>query len=85
VIIDAADAAALGQMADGVLFIVRPGVVDIGSAAFAKDLLKKSGQNVLGQVVNAVDPRHEKHSYYFNDEYYSQDSLSQVQVAGMVD
>jgi polysaccharide biosynthesis transport protein len=82
----AADAAALGQMADGVLFVVRPGVVDIGSAAFAKDLLKKSGQNVLGQVVNAVDPRNENHSYYyFNDEYYSQESLSQVQVAGMVD
>ncbi|AFZ00170.1 GumC family protein [Calothrix sp. PCC 6303] len=82
----AADAAALGQMADGVLFVVRPGVADIGSAGFAKDLLKKSGQNVLGQVVNAVDPRNENHSYYyFNDEYYSQDSLSQVQVAGIVD
>jgi polysaccharide biosynthesis transport protein len=82
----AADAAALGQMADGVLFVVRPGVADIGSAAFAKDLLKKSGQNVLGQVVNAVDPRNENHSYYyFNDEYYSQDSLNQVPVAGVVD
>jgi len=66
----AADAATLGQMADGVLFVVRPGVVNSVNAAFAKELLEKSGQNVLGQVVNAVIPKNEAYSYY----YFSEDA-----------
>ncbi|MDF5706276.1 MAG: polysaccharide biosynthesis tyrosine autokinase [Nostoc sp. S4] len=64
----AADAATLGQMADGVLFVVRPGVVDSVSATIAKELLEKSGQNVLGQVVNGVVPQHERYSYYYSNE-----------------
>ncbi|MBW4633783.1 MAG: polysaccharide biosynthesis tyrosine autokinase [Iphinoe sp. HA4291-MV1] len=71
----AADAATLGQMADGVLLVVRPGVVDSVNAAFAKELLEKSGQNVLGQVVNAVLPKNLSLShYYFTEEYYTQAS-----------
>jgi polysaccharide biosynthesis transport protein len=75
-----ADAATLGQMADGVLFVVRPGVVDVVNAAFAKDLLEKSGQNVLGQVVNGVIAKNEPYSnYYYNNEgYYSQESIGRV-------
>ncbi|MBW4646781.1 MAG: polysaccharide biosynthesis tyrosine autokinase [Goleter apudmare HA4340-LM2] len=70
----AADAATLGQMADGVLFIVRPGVVDSVHATAACEILEKSGQNVLGQVVNAVITQNESHSYYyFTDESKSQE------------
>ncbi|MBD2165271.1 polysaccharide biosynthesis tyrosine autokinase [Calothrix membranacea FACHB-236] len=69
----AADAATLGQMADGVLFIVRPGVVDSVHAAIACEILEKSGQNVLGQVVNGVIPKNESHSYY----YFTQESQAQ--------
>ena len=66
----AADAATLGQMSDGVLLVVRPGVVDSINAAFACEMLEKSGQNVLGQVVNGVVPQNERHiNYYFNQEY----------------
>lgn len=69
----AADAVTLGQMADGVLLVVRPGVVDSVNAAFARELLAKSGQNVLGQVVNGVIVKNEPHSYYyFQKEDYSQ-------------
>ncbi|MFM9158208.1 MAG: lipopolysaccharide biosynthesis protein, partial [Dolichospermum sp.] len=39
----AADAITLGQMADGVLLVVRPGIVDSVNATFAKELLAKSG------------------------------------------
>jgi capsular exopolysaccharide synthesis family protein len=79
VIIDApslnvgADAATLGQMADGVLLVVRPGVVNSVNATFAKELLEKSGQNVLGQVVNGVIPKNEPYSYY----YFTEDDDSQ--------
>ncbi|BAZ41642.1 lipopolysaccharide biosynthesis protein [Calothrix sp. NIES-4101] len=75
-----ADAASLGQMADGLLFVVRPGVADVINAGFAKELLEKSGQNVLGQVVNGIIPKNEPYSnYYFNnEEYYSQNSVDKV-------
>ncbi|MTJ50802.1 polysaccharide biosynthesis tyrosine autokinase [Dolichospermum sp. UHCC 0259] len=69
----AADAVTLGQMADGVLLVVRPGVVDSVNATLAKELLAKSGQNVLGQVVNGVIMKNEPHSYYyFQKEDYLQ-------------
>jgi polysaccharide biosynthesis transport protein len=75
----AADAATLGQMADGVLLVVRPGVVDVVNATLARELLEKSGQNVLGQVVNAVIPQNERHSnYYFEQEYYSQETVKTI-------
>ncbi len=78
----AADAATLGQMADGVLLVVRPGVVDSVNATVARELLEKSGQNVLGQVVNGVIPHNERHSYfYFSQEYYPQANTSQDEAA----
>jgi len=52
-------------MADGILMVVRPGVVDSGSAASAKEFLKQSGQNVLGQVVNGVNSENQPYSYYY--------------------
>ncbi|MUG92005.1 polysaccharide biosynthesis tyrosine autokinase [Scytonema sp. UIC 10036] len=71
----AADAAILGQMADGVLLVVRPGMVDSVNATLAKELLEKSGQRILGQVVNGVIPNNDRYSYYFREEY------SQVEMA----
>jgi polysaccharide biosynthesis transport protein len=64
-----ADVAALGQLADGVLFVVRPGVVDAASAEAAKEFLAHSGQNVLGMVINGVNIKIEPDSYF----YYSRD------------
>ncbi|MFN6566925.1 polysaccharide biosynthesis tyrosine autokinase [Dendronalium sp. ChiSLP03b] len=81
----AADAATLGQMADGVLLVVRPGVVDAVNAAFAKELLEKSGQNVLGQVVNGVISQNEPYSYYyFTKEDYPQPSIRKEESGSLV-
>lgn len=60
----AADAPIVGKMSDGVLFVVRPEVVDTVSAIHAKEFLEKSGQKVLGQVVNGVVSKNEPYSYY---------------------
>ncbi|KST63644.1 GumC family protein [Mastigocoleus testarum] len=63
VIIDApaltvgADAAILGQMVDGVLILVRPGVVNSVNANITRELLQQSGQNAIGQIVNGVVPQ----------------------------
>lgn len=74
----AADALILGKKADGILLVVRPGLLDSGNVAFTKDLLKKSSQYVLGMVVNGVIPKNEPHSYYYfaNESYTQAESSS---------
>lgn len=67
----AADAITLGKMTDGVLLVTRPGVVDSTSAATAKESLERSGQNVLGLVVNGVILENESDSYFYYAKEYS--------------
>jgi succinoglycan biosynthesis transport protein ExoP len=61
-----ADAAVLGKLTDGILLVVRPGVINSASANAAKEFLKQSGQNVLGMVINGVDVRSEPDSYFYH-------------------
>jgi polysaccharide biosynthesis transport protein len=65
-----ADSAVLGKMADGILLVVHPGVVDSASANSAKEFIAQSGQKVLGMVINGVNVRNEPDSYF----YYSGDA-----------
>lgn len=67
----AADALTLGKMTDGVLLVARPGAVDSTSTAAAKESLERSGQNVLGLVVNGVILENESDSYFY---YAKEDS-----------
>jgi Mrp family chromosome partitioning ATPase len=70
-----AEATILGKMADGVLLVVRPGVVDSANAALAQEFLQQSNQNVLGMVLNGIIPKNEPYSYYyFSKEYYAEES-----------
>lgn len=70
-ILGTADATTLGRLTDGMLLVVRPGVVDWNSANTTKDLLSQSNQNVLGMVVNDVSRKREPDSYL----YYSKESM----------
>ncbi|AFY32535.1 polysaccharide biosynthesis tyrosine autokinase [Calothrix sp. PCC 7507] len=67
------DAAVLGKMTDGILLVVRPGIVDSASASAAKEFLDQSGQQVLGMVINGVNVKLEPDSYF----YYSKESIEQ--------
>ncbi|MEH1816455.1 MAG: polysaccharide biosynthesis tyrosine autokinase [Nostoc sp.] len=49
-----ADASIVGKMADGMLLVVRPGVVNSAAAKTTKALLEHSRVSVLGMVVNYV-------------------------------
>ncbi|AFZ37653.1 capsular exopolysaccharide family [Stanieria cyanosphaera PCC 7437] len=62
----APDASIIGRITDGILLVVKPGVVDQTNAKFTKELLEQSGQNVLGIVVNGVSPTSEPHGYYYH-------------------
>jgi polysaccharide biosynthesis transport protein len=66
-----ADAQVLGKIADGLVFLIRPGVVDEGNIRFARERLEQSEQNVLGIVVNGCSTKNDPHShYYFIEQYY---------------
>jgi len=71
-----ADAAVLGKMVDGILLVVRPGVVDSVSANAAKEFLARSGQTVLGMVINGVDVKNEPDSYFYYTRKPSDQHLS---------
>lgn len=81
VIIDApplalgADALTLGKITDGVLLVARPGVVSYAGATAAKESLLRSGQNVLGLVVNGVILENESDSYFYYTSEYSAKSI----------
>ncbi|MEM8806933.1 MAG: polysaccharide biosynthesis tyrosine autokinase [Cyanobacteria bacterium P01_G01_bin.38] len=61
-----ADAAVLGNLADGILMIMRPRLVTYDSAISSKGLLKRSGANVLGLIANGVDIKVESSEYTHN-------------------
>ncbi|MEH1940644.1 MAG: polysaccharide biosynthesis tyrosine autokinase [Nostoc sp.] len=60
-----ADAAVLSTLTDGILLVVRPGVVDLNSASSAKEFLTQSGQKVLGIVINGVNTKNEPNNYFY--------------------
>lgn len=64
-----ADAKVVGKIADGFLFVVRPGLVDYDSAKVAKKILDGTGQKVLGIIVNGADMKQEPN--YYNNYYYA--------------
>jgi capsular exopolysaccharide synthesis family protein len=66
----AADARILSAMTDGMLIVVQPKLVDSASAIAAQELLEQSGQNVLGMVINGVNPENEPDSYFYAKEYH---------------
>jgi capsular exopolysaccharide synthesis family protein len=77
-----ADAPILGKMADGILMVVRSGVVDAISAKAAKEFLARSGQNVLGLVANGVIIKNEPDSYfYYTQEGYTMPNFAREEQA----
>ena len=78
-LIGIADAAVLGKIVDGVLLVVRPGMVDSKDAIMVRELLIKSNQNVLGMVINGVDSISESDTrFYYNMGYQSKRLLPSI-------
>lgn len=62
-----ADATIIGKIADGILLVSRPGVVDSDAIRTTKALLVNSQLPVLGMVVNGISSNS---SYYYNNYYH---------------
>ncbi|MBR8833977.1 MAG: polysaccharide biosynthesis tyrosine autokinase [Stigonema ocellatum SAG 48.90 = DSM 106950] len=60
-----ADAMILSKQADGVLLVVRPGVVNSAAASFTRALLEQSRSQVLGMVVNGIGTG-SSYGYYYS-------------------
>ncbi|WP_160295963.1 GumC family protein [Aliterella atlantica] len=74
-IIYTADALVLSEMADGVVLVTRPGVIDVDSAYRAKEALHNSRLNLLGLIINGVVQKNEhKNSIHYLDRYTLKDS-----------
>lgn len=65
----AAETQILGKLVDGMLLVVRPGVVDSPAAIAAKSLVQQSGQQVLGMVVNGVASESDYGYYYYQQDH----------------
>jgi polysaccharide biosynthesis transport protein len=63
-----ADASIIGKMADGILLVARPSVVNSAAAKATKALLEHSRVPVLGMVVNCVTTDNNDYSYYYSDK-----------------
>ncbi|HYX16387.1 MAG TPA: polysaccharide biosynthesis tyrosine autokinase, partial [Nostoc sp.] len=67
------DALILSKIADGILLVVRPGVLDLAVAKTAKTMLKQARSRVLGMVVNGVTA--DSGFIYYNQKgYYDKNS-----------
>jgi capsular exopolysaccharide synthesis family protein len=75
-----ADALTLSKITDGVLLVARPGIVTFTNANAAKESLERSGQNVLGLVVNGVIVENEPDSYFYYAKEYSEQKYSRQKV-----
>ncbi|MBD2562672.1 MULTISPECIES: GumC family protein [Nostoc] len=67
------DALMLGKMADGILLVVRPGVLDCAVAKSTKMMLEQARSRVLGMVMNGVTADN-GFIYYNQKSYYDKNS-----------
>lgn len=65
----AADALTLASMASGVLMVARPRILDRDSAKLAKEILARSGQRILGTVINGIS-KNESTKYFYHAQRY---------------
>ncbi|MHC5727267.1 MAG: tyrosine-protein kinase family protein, partial [Nostoc sp.] len=67
------DGLMVGKMADGILLVVRPGVLDSALAKSTKMMLEQARSPVLGMVVNGVTAD-SGYIYYSQKGYYDKNS-----------
>ncbi len=78
-ILVAPDALTLGRMADGILLVSRPGVINADLAKATQEKIEISHCNILGLIVNGVLEKHEPADYFVaNQEYFSDDQESEL-------
>ncbi len=68
-ILTVTDAAALAQSVDGVILVAKPGTTKKSAFKQSIETLKGVKANILGVVLNEVNPSSRKYGYYYNHYY----------------
>lgn len=67
------DAALMGNLSDGVVLVVRSGLVSPEEVQEAKKRLQAGHANILGVVLNGVPQQHKGYGYgYYYYDYYDE-------------
>ena len=75
-----ADVLTLSKLADGIIFVTRPGIVEHDSAELARETIETTRQKVLGMVVNGVKANDfKRYSYHgrYGKSYFKPNSIEQ--------
>lgn len=68
-ILSVTDAAALTQAVDGVILVAKPGTTKMSDFRQSIETLKAVKANILGVVLNEVNPASRKYGYYYKHGY----------------
>ena len=69
-VLSVTDAVALSTMVDGVLVVAKPGSTKSAAFKQALEALQRVNANILGAVMNDIEPRNSRYGYYYR-QYYS--------------
>jgi polysaccharide biosynthesis transport protein len=78
-LIVAADALILSKIADSLLMVARPGVLQTPAANTVRESIVRSSQQILGIVLNAIKIGSEGGYYYYTQEYYGSEQVQTVE------
>jgi capsular exopolysaccharide synthesis family protein len=65
------DPVIIGNLADGVILVVRAGMTARDAAAFARRQIADAKARLLGAIVNLVDPSDRRYDYYYSQYHRS--------------
>jgi capsular exopolysaccharide synthesis family protein len=68
-ILSVTDAAALAQGVDGVILVIKPGTTKMSAFRLSINTLRTVKANILGVVLNEVNPTNRRYGYYYNHYY----------------
>ncbi len=74
------DAVVLASKVDGVLLVIKPGETRLETARRSVEQLRRVGANLIGVVLNEVDPKSGRYGYYYryDQQYYAVDEPVRV-------
>ena len=69
------DSSVLAPRMDGVLLVIQPGVTKLDAARHAVEQLHRVGANLIGVVLNNVEPKSSRYGYYYRYDraYYAEE------------
>jgi len=74
------DSSVLAPRMDGVLLVIQPGITKLDAARHAVEQLRRVKANLIGVVLNNVEPRSSRYGYYYRYDraYYAEEDAERM-------